>query len=248
MSGAVPAVTAGQMREVDRLAVETYGIALLQMMENAGRALAELARRIVGGTVPDRRFLVAAGKGNNGGGGLNAGRHLANWGAQVAAFLEGPDALEDVTAHQCRAAGAAGVSMVGGPAAIEAVHPGAADRALDALIGYGLKGAPRAWTGEMITRLNESGIPVLALDVPSGLDATSGECPGPCIRAAATLTLALPKTGLLTPGGRAVAGRLYLADIGIPPTLYRRLGLAVGSLFAQETLVSLDAGRVDRWP
>jgi NAD(P)H-hydrate epimerase len=237
MSAAIPAVTADQMREVDRLAVEVYGLQLLQMMENAGRALAELARRMVGGTVLDRRIFVAVGRGNNGGGGLTAARHLANWGAQVTALLEDPNSLRGVPAQQYQAAQAAGVSAVVG---------GVADLALDALIGYGLKGAPTGWTAAMITRLNESGIPVLALDVPSGLDATSGARPGPCIRAAATLTLALPKTGLLTPGGRVVVGHLYLADIGIPPALYRRLGLLVGSLFAQETLVSLDAGHTDR--
>jgi len=79
--------------------------------------------------------------------------------------------------------------------------------------------------------------------VPSGLDATSGECFQPCIRAAATLTLALPKTGLLTAGGRAAAGRLYLADIGIPPALYRRLGLTVGPIFARTAVVSLARQR-----
>jgi len=246
MSAAIPAVTADQMREVDRLAVEVYGLQLLQMMENAGRALAELARRMVGGTVLDRRIFVALGRGHNGGGGLTAARHLANWGAQVTALLEDPNALRGVPAQQYQAAQAAGVSAVVGRAALEAVRPGAADLALDALIGYGLKGAPTGWTAALISHLNESGIPVLALDVPSGLDATSGECSGSGIRAAATVTLALPKTGLLTPGGRAAAGRLYLADIGIPPSLYRRIGLTVPPVFAQETLVLLDAGRDNR--
>lgn len=236
----IPAVTADQMREVDRLAVGVYGIHLLQMMEHAGQALAELARRMLDGTVRGRRVLVAVGEGNNGGGGLLAARHLANWGAQVTVLLEDSGALVGVPEQQYRAARSAGAAAVEGQGALKVVRSGAADLLVDALIGYGLRGAPKGWTAEIIACINESGIPVLALDVPSGLEATSGECFQPCIQAAATLTLALPKTGLLTPRGRAAAGRLYLADIGIPPALYRHLGLTVGPVFVQETIVSLD--------
>ncbi len=237
---AIPAVTADQMREVDRLMTDTYGISLPQMMELAGRALAEVVRRMLNGTVRRARVLVAAGNGNNGGGGLAAARHLANWGTHATVLLEDGGALAGVPEQQYRAARSAGVTAVEGQRALKAVRSGAADLLVDALIGYGLKGAPKGWTAEIIARINESGIPVLALDVPSGLDATSGECFHPCIQAAATLTLALPKIGLLTTRGRVAAGRLYLADIGIPPALYRHLGLTVGPVFAQETIVSLD--------
>jgi len=237
---AIPAVTADQMREVDRLMVDMYGVSLPQMMELAGRALAEVGRRMLNGTGRRARVLVAAGKGNNGGGGLAAARHLANWGTHATVLLEDSGALAGVPEQQYRAARSAGVAVVEGRGALKVVRSGAADLLVDALIGYGLRGAPKGWTAEIIGRINESGIPVLALDVPSGLEATSGECLQPCIQAVATLTLALPKTGLLTPRGRAAAGRLYLADIGIPPALYRHLGLAVGPVFAQETIVALD--------
>ena len=82
--------------------------------------------------------------------------------------------------------------------------------------------------------------PILSLDTPSGLDTTSGTPGSPCIRATATLTLALPKTGLLTPEARAFVGDLYLADISVPPELYRRLGLDIGPLFADDTLIRVS--------
>lgn len=236
----IPAVTADQMREVDRLAVEVYGIHLLQMMEHAGRALAELARRMLDGTVRDHLIFVAAGRGSNGGGGLAAARHLANWGARVTALIEVSDRLTGVSEQQYRAASSAGVMMIEGQAAADAVHSDAAELLIDALIGYGLQGRPTGWTADIIGRINESAIAVLALDVPSGLDATSGECMKPCVRATATLTLALPKIGLLTAEGAVAAGRLYLTDIGIPPALYGHLGLAVGPIFARKSIVTLD--------
>jgi len=242
---AVPAVTADQMREVDRLAVEVYGIQLVQMMEQAGRALAELARRLLGGTAEGRCVIVAAGKGNNGGGGLAAARMLANWGSRVALLVEKADLLAGVPALQHRAARMAGGAALEGRAAFDLVHQGGGDLIVDALIGYGLKGAPRGWTGEMITQMNRAGTDVLSLDVPSGLDATSRECILPCVRAAATLTLALPKTGLLTPAGRSAAGALYLADIGIPPVLYGEIGLTVGPIFSRESIMPIGLQRDD---
>lgn len=234
----IPALTAEQMREVDRLAVEVYSIGLPQMMELAGRATADLASRLAGSS-PGRRILVAAGRGNNGGGGLVAARHLANRGASVTVVMERVAALRGVPRWQWQAARVAGSAIIEGDEALAAVHPGAADLAIDALIGYGLRGAPAGWTADMIRRLNGSGIPVLSLDVPSGLDATSGYCADPCVHAAATLTLALPKTGLLRPDAKPFVGRLWLADIGVPSVLYQELGLEVEALFSRESLIEL---------
>jgi len=84
----IPVVNTAEMREVDRLMIEKYGIQLLQMMENAGRNLAELARRFLDGSVSGKQIIVVAGKGNNGGGVLVAARHLYNWGAQITVLLQ----------------------------------------------------------------------------------------------------------------------------------------------------------------
>jgi hydroxyethylthiazole kinase-like uncharacterized protein yjeF len=91
---------------------------------------------------------------------------------------------------------------------------------LDALLGYNSKGAPREPLAGIIRRANSSGVPVLAVDVPSGLDPTSGEPRDPCIAAKATVTLALPKTGFLNPASRRFVGELYLGDVSIPAKVY----------------------------
>ena len=239
--GAIPALSVDQMREVDRLAVEEYGISLLQMMENAGRSLAELARQYAGGSVEGVCVLVAAGGGNNGGGGLVAARHLHNWGADVRVVLAASEDRMSVATHvQWRILRRMGVSVwtfgqgegSGPPFAF-----GEAQVALDALVGYGLRGSPRGSYADLIRLLNVLRVPVLSLDVPSGLSADDGMVYDPCVQATATLTLALPKRGLVaTP---QVVGELYLADIGIPRELYRDLGVEVGFLFACRSVVVL---------
>ncbi|MBN1666359.1 MAG: hypothetical protein JW862_04705, partial [Anaerolineales bacterium] len=116
-----------------------------------------------------------------------------------------------------------------------------ADLIVDAIIGYGMTGNPRPPVADWIVRANASGKPILSLDAPSGLDTTTGIPSSTCIRADATLTLALPKTGLLTPGARPVVGELFLADISVPPELYATpsLGLQMISPFGEDPIVRL---------
>jgi NAD(P)H-hydrate epimerase len=108
---------------------------------------------------------------------------------------------------------------------------------LDALIGYSLRGAPREPIASLIRAANESGTPLLALDIPSGLNGDSGEAYDPTIRAVSTLTLALPKVGLTRPAAREYVGKLHVADISVPPVVYDRLGLDIGALFARADIV-----------
>jgi len=232
-------VTVDQMREVDRLMVEEMGISLLQMMENAGRALAEQARRTLGGDVGGRRIEILAGPGGNGGGGLAAARRLSIWGAEVFVVLgQTRDAIHGAPAQQLAALDRMQVA-IDGPQTIGAHEGPAADLIIDALIGYSLRGAPQEPMATLIRQTNASGTPVLALDIPSGLNADTGQPSDPTIRAAATLTLALPKVGLLRPPARDWTGDIYLADISVPATVYRRLGLAVGPIFRRGDLVPL---------
>jgi NAD(P)H-hydrate epimerase len=111
---------------------------------------------------------------------------------------------------------------------------------IDALIGYGISGDPRQPVAGWIESANNSGKPILALDAPSGLDATTGIPGNPCIKAAATLTLALPKTGLLTRQAKNYVGELYLADISVPPELYLHLGIEVPNLFASDSILKVN--------
>lgn len=236
-STSVPALTREQMREVDRIMVEEYGITLLQMMENAGRNLAWLALQWLDGDLVDRPIVVLAGRGNNGGGGLVAARHLANWGAWVQVLCSHPpDTYQGAPAQQLAILQAMEVPLAW---AEEGWELPPCDLVVDALIGYGLKGDPRGRVRDLIQLANSSVAPILSLDVPSGLDADTGQGATPHIRAAATLTLALPKQGLLTPTGQALSGDLYLADISVPPGLYRRLGLEVPPLFSAGTVLPL---------
>jgi NAD(P)H-hydrate epimerase len=235
MSQIIPALTTAQMAEGDRLMIEEYGILLIQMMENAGRNLAELARRMMGGHLTGRHIIVLCGAGNNGGGGMVAARHLHNRGADVRVkFVGAPERLKDTPAHQWRILQTMGLAKNDDPDLARA------DLIVDALIGYGLTGDPRGPVAEWIERAQAARRPILSLDTPSGLDTTTGIPGYPCIRASATLTLALPKTGLLALSARPLVGDLYLADIGVPPELYRRLGLDLGPLFADDTIIRIN--------
>ncbi len=220
----IPAVTASQMREIDRIAVEETGPNLWQMMENAGRNLAMLAIDLLGDGWQRAEILMLAGAGGNGGGGICAARHLANHGARVRLCLAEPDRLDEVPAHQRKIFQATAGREVD-RAALSSTRP---DLLIDALIGYGLTSAPRGPVAELIAGANASGAPILALDLPSGLDATTGAAPGVVVHAEWTLTLALPKTGLRPER----TGALLLADLGIPAGVYRRLGLQFRSPFA----------------
>jgi len=116
-----------------------------------------------------------------------------------------------------------------------------ADLVIDGLIGYSLKGAPRGAAADLIRWANGQGAPVLSLDIPSGLDATTGIAFTPCVRGTATMTLALPKEGLRAADAGQYVGELYLADISVPPALYASpsLRIEVGPLFAKEDVIRL---------
>ena len=229
----LPALTTEQMVEVDRLMIEEWGITLTQMMENAGRNLAELSKRLLQG-LEGRKIVMLCGTGNNGGGGMVAARHLHNRGAEVKAVLSGEQKrLKEVPAHQWNILKRMNIT------AAEADLT-SADLILDAMLGYGVVGNPREPIAGWIRRANEGGTRILSLDAPSGLDTTTGKPASPCIRAHATLTLALPKTGLLTPAAKPVVGDLYLADISVPPELYEKLNIKVASPFASDTIVKLS--------
>ncbi len=231
----LPVLTTEQMIEVDRLMIEEWGIDLLQMMENAGRNLAELARRTLGGTAKGHRVAVLCGTGNNGGGGMTAARHLHNWGAHVQVLLTSNESrLKEIPARQWQILKRMGTEC-------SDLELADAELILDAMLGYGAKGNPRSPIANWIQRANDSGCPILSLDTPSGLDTTTGIPGSPCIQAAATLTLALPKTGLVASTAKQFIGDLYLADIGVPPELYAApsLRLHVISPFSEDTIVKL---------
>ncbi len=240
-AGPLPVVDTPAMIEVDRAMIEDYRIELIQMMENAGRNLAHLTRvRFLDGDPRGKPIVVLAGSGGNGGGALVAARRLACWGGDILVALAQPaNDMTPIPAHQLDILKRMDVEVSDVSALSERdVRPAAV---LDGLIGYSLSGDPTGDSARLITWANQQDGPIISLDVPSGYDATNGVVRDPAIRAAATLTLALPKPGLQSPDARETLGELYLADISVPPGLYTRppLDLSVDPIFAQSDIVRI---------
>lgn len=211
-----------EMAALDRAATEA-GVPSLELMERAGRAVAEQARDMLG-LCAGRKVLVAAAKGNNGGDGLVAARHLASWGAEVEVFLWAePDELSaDSSVNYRRLVEQGGTVRKGESGALRAGLRGA-DLVIDALFGFGFRGRAEGDIARAIQALNEGDVPVLSVDLPSGVEAGTGAVNGPAVQATRTVTLALPKTGLyLYPGAERV-GELVVVDIGIPRELVDRV-------------------------
>ncbi|NKQ36778.1 MAG: NAD(P)H-hydrate epimerase [Chloroflexi bacterium] len=235
----IPFLNTEQMREVDRAMIEDYHIELIQMMENAGRNLAHLARnRFFNGDPREQSVVVLAGRGGNGGGGLVCARRLYNWGADVRVFLtHPPEDYSGVPARQLDILQRMGVPVI--VTGEDVVLGDTAVLLIDAIIGYSLAGDPRGTAATLIRAANAHPAPILSLDAPSGLDTTTGTVYTPCIQAAATMALALLKAGLQ--GNEAVVGELYLADISTPPDLYAGPGLelSVGPIFSHDDVIRL---------
>ena len=242
----VPVATAAQMAEADGKAVE-LGIPLEALMENAAHQIAVATRLWLGGSVAGKDIVAICGTGNNGGDALAALRHLHGWGAHVEAYLSAPrDTLRPLAALQYDVLTRLAIRVHAAPTLtdhdlVERLRR--ADVQLDGLLGYSASGAPRGEIARLILMSVAGGRPgqIVAVDIPSGLDpdtgARLGDRTGTTVRAALTVTLALPKTGLLAPAAREWVGELVLADIGIPSEAYAGHDIDVGDVFARGDLV-----------
>ena len=227
-----------QMIEVDRLMIEEYHIELIQMMENAGRCLAIVARDVFLDKDPeDKNICILAGIGGNGGGSLVCARRLSNWGANISVVLTGEDGnMTEVPKHQLDILRKMGVRI-----SVAKIYDEEFDLIVDGIIGYSVSGDPYGIAKEMIDWANMTSTKVLALDTPSGLNLTTGTIYSPTIKADATLTLAMPKKGLFTKTASDYVGALYLGDISVPPGLYSKesLGLKVDNLFRYSDILKI---------
>ena len=234
----LPTITTTQMIEVDRRMMDDIGISLFQMMENAGLQLASLARdAFLGGNVRGKRIAVLAGTGGNAGGAIVAARRLTSWGATCdIGFGRDVITLADVPKAQ--------FDILDKITSIDQIKPqdlkADYDLILDGLIGYSLNGDPRGGVADFINAANTASSPVLSLDVPSGYDGETGVRRNPTMQADATLTIALPKAGMLD--ATKNIGRLFCADISCPPCVYENLGLTkvYEPPFAQSPIVELS--------
>lgn len=210
-----------EMERMDVLAVR-YGLEIQQMMELAGFHMVEVFRllRIQG----KKKIVIVVGKGNKGGDGLCAARHLVNRGWNVTIVLISQQMSSDA-AHQLVL-----LKKMGAPIVMYTRQKrkamnliGKADYLIDSLIGYHLRGAPRGDFKFLIELMNAVPAKIIAYDLPSGLDATTGECLEPTIRAYTTLSLALPKRAFQKKAGKTVSGKVFVGDIGIPRFIYEKV-------------------------
>src|SRR5579863_2147482 len=223
-------LTATEMREVDRLTTERDGIPSLALMENAGRSVAEYIQRLIP-NLDRKRIVVLCGKGNNGGDGFVVARHLSMMGAEPAVFLAAApeevrgDAAANLSNYQ---SGSGPVKIIrssedwrsaNGPLA-------SAHIIVDALLGTGVRGPVEGVLAEIIQDVNRCGAArsVIAVDIPSGLPADTGEILGPTIHADFTVTFTAPKIGMLMGKASDFVGQLVVREIGSPAGLIDEIG------------------------
>ena len=221
-------LTRAQVRDLDQRAIHEFGVPGVVLMENAGRGAAELLVRLN----PDRqRVLILCGPGNNGGDGFVIARHLENRGYDVDVLLFGsverltPDAAVNAQIWQRSAALWTGEPDSPLDEDLRRVIAGAPGWIVDALFGTGLTRPLGPPFDEVVAAVNASARPVLAVDIPSGLDCDTGEPLGPTIRATHTATFVAPKAGFRNPNARQWLGEVHVLDIGAPKKLvdeYRR--------------------------
>jgi NAD(P)H-hydrate epimerase len=213
-----PVLTSAQTLSLDR-ETEARGTPVSVLMERAGHAVARATAGIVGGAY-GRRGVVVCGKGNNGGDGLVAARYLAGWGMGVAVVLmQEPDSFREPASSNLRALRAARVRHRRFSESLLHREVERADVAIDAIFGTGFRGEAEGEGARAIGALNGSGVPVAAVDIPSGVEADSGMVRGPAIRATTTVTFGAPKVGAVLYPGAAHAGEVRVADIGFPEDL-----------------------------
>ncbi|MDY7010224.1 MAG: NAD(P)H-hydrate epimerase [Planctomycetota bacterium] len=219
MTGPSKSLSRRQVRDFDRLAIEQWGVAGVVLMENAGRGATDAIEGFLGG-VSGKKIAIVAGVGNNGGDGFVIARHLYLRGACTAVFIVGktekmtPDAATNFSILK--------------PLEID-VHP-CADEELsnlseklrgfelivDALGGTGISGPLRGDLAIAVEQINAAGRPVVAIDIPTGLDCDTSDAPGPAVKASLTVTFVARKIGFDAPGASDYTGKIIVADIGVP--------------------------------
>lgn len=215
----IPVALTEQMRECDRVTIKELGLPGIVLMENASRAAAAEAIRMLDDNPAGKKVIVFCGKGNNGGDGFAIARYLSNAGAEIELFLLGyvkelkGDALLNCELYRKLSGQVNEVKPDGGFGKTSNRH----DLIIDAILGTGFEGKARGLYAKAIEWINSSIAPVLAVDIPSGVVGDTGSATGFAVKANSTVTFGLLKAGLLLPPGRDLSGEVIIADIGIPP-------------------------------
>lgn len=239
----LPSVSSDQMREIDRIAIENIDLPAQIMIENAGRSISVVARHLLEKSVLKKNIVVLAGKGKNSAGAMSAARHLLNAGAHIQVILaEGADHLKHDPHTQYDILTNCSASLFNAMDVNDSKASDLLNQAsliIDGLIGYNLVGDPRGQIARLINLANGVDTPVLANDLPTGLNPDTGEPSNPTIEAVATITASLPKIGLLQEQARNYVGELFLSDISIPNNVYRSQNINIPVIFESASVVKL---------
>jgi NAD(P)H-hydrate epimerase len=211
-----------QVREIDRLSVEQYHIPGVVLMENAARGATEVALEMIGRSSQGRALIVCGG-GNNGGDGLAVARHLHNHGINVEILLAA-DPLKYAGEAKVNWEIVQAMNLPVGPADLAALQIRKPDLIVDAIFGTGLREPPREPFARIVAAVERVGAPILAIDIPSGLDCDTGRPLGPaCVKAKKTVTFVAEKIGFAEPGAKEFLGEVIVAEIGCPRELVERV-------------------------
>ncbi len=240
-------VTSETMRAIDTECIERVGIPGLKLMENAGVGTVQFIERELG-PQRGRAVTVVCGKGNNGGDGFVIARELKRLGASVSVYLAGhrDDVGGDAHTNLERLGTGQVVELADGRSIGEFVEATTkSDLIVDAVFGTGFSGVPRGLSGTVIGQMNASGRPVLAVDVPSGLNATTGVAEGECVDATWTCTMGLSKRGFYLGQGRDCVGTVHVVDIGVPASVIETVGVRDNVLSVREAAALLPGRAPD---
>lgn len=222
-----------EMSIIDKTAIEEYGIPGIVLMENAALSVVEEIKNSLG-SLSEKKVIIFAGKGNNGGDALAVARHLHNRGAFVNVYIIGEaDAIKGdarINLDIIRKMGLKPVELKGQHININYIsnmmlYINEADMIVDGILGTGLKGEVTGIVSDIVKIINESGKYILSIDIPSGLNGSTGKIMGTCVKADKTVTFGLPKIGLLLHPGCEYAGRVIVADIGIPHNIIHSMNI-----------------------
>jgi len=219
-------LTRDQTRAIDRFAIEQLGVPGVVLMENAGRLCADVVGDFLHGPA-GRKVAICAGAGNNGGDGFVVARHLSMRGASVVVFLVSPaDELSSDAEINYRIAHNLGLDIREvGPAELAGLSKilGGFDVIVDAVGGTGIRGVLRGDIAVAVEQINAAGRPVVAVDIPTGLDCDTGKAEGPTVRAKLTVTMVARKKGFDSPESAEFTGEVRVVDIGIPADVVQRM-------------------------
>ena len=232
----IPVITGQIMQEAKRLMMEKFGVLPIQIMEMAGRHIADLAQLSLDHSAAGKQVAICIGGSSIGGKGIVAARHLYNRGACVSILIdEERPSLEGLASIRNWP-----VDVISGPAGLKYLENKQFDLVIDALVGSEFEGELTVAEQKVIDLINRARGRKLSVEVPSGLCLETGAASDYCVRAECTITFGLPKIGLLIPEAKEYVGDLYLGDICIPDEIFRELGVDVDHIFINEAIIELD--------